>query len=292
MTVYIYYGHGASQTGARIIERAFTMFLHPHGVPIKRVTEKDLNNPAARWQEDGELLVFGSGEFTKVKETLSAYGREAIIDFVGRKSYLGICKGGYAGASHIRFFGEDGHKTSDGFGFFNGVARGSLPIAPSLYTGKSDSAHIAKFRHEKSGMEFPALYWGGPCFDMADDSLQNVEKLVTLQSGSSDTPITMGIKVPVGEKGKAVLLGYHAEAMPCKIRDWVTQYAQDWADIQRIDRELGRYQDWKFYIGFACALDDLGIVPDHCFLDQILHPAQPKNGFIPTVRKQKTHTFG
>lgn len=293
MTVYIYHGHGASLTDAQLIEFMFSAALHPHGMPVKRVTEHDLNNPFAQWQKDGELLVFGGGEFTKVKETLSNYGRQAIIDFAGCKSYLGICKGGYAGASQIRFFGEDGHKTSDGFGFFNGIARGSLPIAPRLYTGKSDSAQIAKFRHEKYGIEFPALYWGGPCFDIAEGSLQNVQKLVTLQSGGSDNPITMGIKVPVGPAGQALLLGYHAEAAtPIHIRDWVLKYSDSRNDTMRIEHEINQYQSWKFYIGFACALDDLGIVPDHCFLDQILHPQRQENDLLPVARAQKIYTFG
>jgi glutamine amidotransferase-like uncharacterized protein len=291
MTVYIYNGHGASQMDARILEFMFSMCLHPHGMPVKRLSENDLNNPCARWQEDGELLVFGGGEFTKVKEKLSPYGRQAIIDFAGRKSYLGICKGGYAGAAHIRFFGQDGAKTSDGFGFFNGVAHGSLPIAPSLYTGKSDSAHIAKFRHEKYGIEFPALYWGGPCFDMAENSLQKVEKLVTLRSGGPDKEITMGIKVPVGDQGQAVLLGYHAEALPHHIREWVLQFSENKSDIARIRREMGTHKNWEYYIGFACLLDDLGIVPGHSFLRQILHPAAPEEKCDPRGMAH-SYTFG
>jgi glutamine amidotransferase-like uncharacterized protein len=274
MTVYIYHGHGASLKDAAILKFMFSMTLHPHGIPVKCFTETDLNASSARWQKDGDLIVFGGGEFTKVKERLSTYGRQAIIDFAGRKSYLGICKGGYAGAAQIRFFGQDGAKTSDGFGFFNGVARGSLPIAPSLYTGKSDSAQIARFRHEKYGIEFPALYWGGPCFDMAENSLQHVQKLVTLQFCLSDKPVTMGIKVPVGEAGQAVLLGYHAEATPPHIREWVLQFSDNTADISRILRDMDAYESWKFYLGFACMMDDLELVKDYSFLEQILYPQQ------------------
>lgn len=270
MTVYVYHGHGASQTGAKILERMFSMCLHPHGIPVKRLREQDLNSHAARWQKDGDVLVFGAGEFTRVKEKLTTYGREAIIDFASHKSYLGICKGGYAGAAQIQFFGEDGHKTSDGFGFFNGVARGSLPIAPSLYTGKSDSARIAMFRHEQYDIEFPALYWGGPQFNMAQDSLQNVQKLVTLKSGILDFEATMGIKVSVGKSGQAVLLGYHAEAIPASIREWVLQFSNSTEDNTRIEREIGQYAGWQFYLGFACALDDLGIIKDHSFVKQIV----------------------
>lgn len=276
MTVYIYSGNGASKINAEILHFMFSMSLHPHGIPVQRLTEDDLNNPSALWQKNGTLLVFGGGEFTQVKRTLSPYGREAIIDFASHKSYLGICNGGYAGASQIRFFGQDGTKTSDGFGFFNGVARGSLPIAPSLYTGKSDSARITQFRHEKYNIEFPSLYWGGPCFDMAEGSLQNVEKLITLQSEAYDKPITMGIKVPVGNTGQALLLGYHAEATPTHINEWVVQFSAIDTDIERIQREITAYENWEFYVGFFCILDDLGIVPRHSFLEQILNPEQQR----------------
>lgn len=291
MTVYIYNGYGASLINAKIIEFMFSMTIHPQGIPVKRLTHDDLNRPDAHWQKDGSLLVFGGGEFTKVKEKLSAYGREAIIDFASHKSYLGICKGGYAGASHIRFFGQDGNKTSDGFGFFNGVARGSLPIAPSLYTGKSDSAHIATFRHEKHGIEFPALYWGGPCFNTAEDSLQNVEKLVTLRSAATDQELTMGIKVPVGDTGQAVLLGYHAEATPPHIREWVLQFCEDQNDITRIQREMAAHDNWKYYLGFACMLDDLGIVPHHNFLEQVLKPARKMEDYHQSSDNLPTYKF-
>ncbi len=272
MSIYIYSGYGASIMDAKILEFMFSMCLHPHGIPVKRLTDGDLNNHAAKWQRDAELIVFGGGEFTKVKEKLSAYGRQAIIDFTRHNSYVGICKGAYAGSAQISFFSEDGHKTSDGFGFFNGIARGSLPIAPALYTGQSDSAHIAVFKHEKYGVEFPALYWGGPSFDAAENSLQNVQKLVTLQSASSDRTLTMGIKVPVGEKGQAVLLGYHAEALPYYIRKWVLDFSPHKRDIERIEREITRHDQWKFYLGFACMLDHLDIVPGHSFVRQILSP--------------------
>lgn len=294
MTVYIYNGHGASYTDAKILEFMFSMAMHPHGIPVKRITQNDLNMQGAHWQKDGNLLVFGGGEFTKVKERLSAYGREAIIDFASHKSYLGICKGGYAGASHIRFFGQDGNKTSDGFGFFNGVARGSLPIAPSLYTGKSDSAHIATFRHEKYGIEFPSLYWGGPRFDAAEDSLQNVEKLVTLRSAASDETLTMGIKVQVGDEGQAVLLGYHAEATAAHIGQWVLQFCEDQKDIARIHREMAAHKNWEYYLGFACLLDDLGIVPEHNFLQQVLNPTRSfevEEDHQP-IGKAPVHKFG
>lgn len=274
MTVYIYHGHGASLKDAAILKFMFSMTLHPHCIPVKYFTEADLNAPSAHWQKDGDLIVFGGGEFSKVKERLSPYGRQAIIDFTRQKSYLGICKGGYAGAAQIRFFGQDGAKTSDGFGFFNGVARGSLPIAPSLYTGRSDSAHIARFRHEKYGIEFPALYWGGPCFDVEESNLQNVQKLVTLQSCAYDRPITMGIKVPVGDAGQAILLGYHAEATPPHIHEWVLQFSENKADISRILKDIDAYESWKFYLGFACMMDDLGLVKDYSFLGQILRPQQ------------------
>lgn len=271
MTVYIYNGYGASQANAKILQFMFSMALHPHGIPVKTIGQQDLNMNYAPWQNFGSVLVFGGGEFTLLKEKLTTYGRDAIRDFAAHKKYLGICKGAYAGASQIDFFGENTHKTSDGFGFFNGVARGSLPIAPALYTGMSNSAQVTMFRHEKRGIDFPALYWGGPHFDLSH-AAHNADKLVTLKSLSSDKSITMGISVPVGKQGQAILLGYHPEAMQSHIREWVLKFSQDESDMARIEYDLKQQPAWKFYLGFACLLDDLGIVKNHSFLHQILNP--------------------
>jgi len=283
MTVYIYNGYGASQANVKILEWMFSMALHAHGILVKKIGQQDLNTRDAQWQKDGSVLVFGGGEFTKVKETLTLYGREAIRNFASLKKYLGICMGANAGAAQIDFLGQNVYKTSEGFGFFNGVARGSLPIAPALYTGMSDSAQLTTFRHEKYGIDFPSLYWGGPHFDLSH-AAHNAEKLVTLKSPSTDKIITMGISVPVGDSGKAVLLGYHPEAMQTHIRQWVLEFCRDQSDIERIERDLNQVPSWKFYIGFACLLDDLGIVENHSFLHQILNPpkgAQPVAALSP-----------
>ncbi len=284
MTVYIYSGYGASQTNAKILQFMFSMALHQHGIPIKTLGQQDLNTPNAPWQKDGSLLVFGGGEFTLLKEKLTLYGREAIRDFASSKAYLGICKGAYAGASQIDFLGQNIHKTSDGFGFFNGVARGSLPIAPALYTGLSNSAQVTMFHHEIYDIDFPALYWGGPHFDLSH-STHNAQRLVTLKTPATDQFITMGISVPVGASGKAVLLGYHPEAMHTHIREWVLQFSRDANDIARIERDLKQVPAWKFYLGFACLLDDLGIVENHSFLNQILNPP-PRMEITPVLQTQ------
>jgi glutamine amidotransferase-like uncharacterized protein len=286
MAIYIYNGSGTSATDATILKFMFSMALHDHGIPVKFITHDDLNNPAQHWRKDAEVLVVGGGEFTPMKNKLTAIGWQAITNFAAEKTYLGICKGGYAGASQTEFFGQNGTKTSNGFGFFNGIARGSLPIAPSLYTGKSDSAQIATFYHEKYGIEFPALYWGGPYFDIAEGSLQNVEKLVTLKSDHFDTPKIMGVRMRVGEQGQAILLGYHAEALPFHIRSWVLEFCKNESDIHRIEKEMAQFDAWKFYIGFACILDDINLVKNHSFLNQILKCSkiqqEPDYAFLPT----------
>lgn len=272
MSIYIYNGYGAWPTGVKTLLFMFSMTLHPHGIPIKTISQNELNDPASKWQDDADLLVFGGGEFSKVKEKLSSYGRAAIQAFTSEKSYLGICKGAYAGAAQIDFFGKNDRKQSPGFGFFNGVARGSLPIAPSLYSGKSDSAQIVTLRHELRGLEFPALYWGGPCFNVDEDDSGRTQKLVTLKTPLADREITMGIKTRVGERGQALLLGYHAEAIPSCIDRWIIPFCDNPGDITRIRNEINAHQPWTFYLGFASLLDDLQIVRGHSFLNQILHP--------------------
>ena len=279
MTVCIYNGPGASQMDAKILEFMFSMAFHPHGIPVKMIGIEEINSPNARWQQEGNIIVFGGGEFSRLKQKLSDYGRSAIRSFTASKKYLGICFGAYAGASQIEFFGKDCYKTSDGWGYFNGVARGSLPIAPALYTGKSDSAQLALFHHEKYDIDFPSLYWGGPYFDLSHPATAHAEALTTLKNPASDHVITMGIKVPV-EQGSAILLGYHPEAMQHYIRKWVLQFCEEPHDIERIERDMSRHESWKFYIGFACLLDDLNIVKGHSFLHQILNPPSPMDHMI------------
>lgn len=288
MSVYIYSGYGASIKNADILFQMFSMALFAFKIPVKRINESDLNDPNAAWKQDGEVLVFGGGEFTRVKEKLKPEGYQAIKDFAARKAYLGICMGGYAGATHIDFLGQDVSKTSAGFGFFNHKARGSWPIAPVLYTGKSDSARIAVFHHEKHKRDFPALYWGGPSFEINEES--NIETLITLKEPYSDKKLAMGIKVPVGENGKAILLGYHSEAaLPEMLREWVLKFTEDANDITRIEAEMAPFAKWQFLFGWAAMLDDLNLVPGHSFVDQILHPHSydPRTGR--KVEKSLTH---
>lgn len=272
MTVCIYDGFGASAKNAEILHHMFSMALHPFGIPVRMLGEQDLNNPRGQWQKDGSVLVFGGGEFTKVKEKLTPYGHAAIKDFVAAKRYLGACHGGYAGSAQIHFLGEDEEKFSPGFAFYNGIARGTLPVTPRPYNGQSTSASIVKLRRAGHDIEFPALYWGGPGFVDIPGIPSNAQPIVTLTDHRGCEHV-VGLKVPMGAAGgKALLLSYHCEAIPEHARPWLAKFNDNHDDLVRLEKEIAAYPRWKFFLGFAHLLDDLEIVPRHSFVDKIMNP--------------------
>ncbi len=278
MTIYIYKGPGASPASALFLSNIFRAALYPHGFDVRFVYETELNTPLAPWRRDADLIVFGGGAFTEVKRALAPHGMEAIHDYVmGGGRYLGICQGGYAGADRIEFSGADGHKRNTGLGFFNGIARGALPITPCRFSGRSDSATVAQFCHEPTGTVFPALYWGGPSFDGigANDRSRD---LVTLLTDSGKRIVT-GMEAHVGTQGgRAILTGYHPEAAePALVMAWTSSFASGDADMARLRKETDIHEDWRFFLGMACLLDDLRLVPGHSFLRQIMEPRRVRN---------------
>ncbi len=287
MTVYIYAGAGSSPTNAKILQQVFAEALHNFGIHVMFLDENDFNRKNASWQKNGSLLIVGGGQFTPMKEKLSAYGRAAIQDFTAHKTYLGICKGGYAGSAHIEFTGSDVVKTSPGFGFFNCTARGSLPVTPRFFSGWNDSAAILNLYHEKRGFHFPALYWGGPSF-ILPATVHDGTDLLASYTGADGTKYAMGIKRKTGETGKAVLTGYHSEAMREALPQWLKRFSAGQDQDERLAFEMAGFKDWQYYLGFAALLDDLEIVKGHSFLECITRvnvfcPAMPQEKLQPVV---------
>lgn len=268
--IYIYAGAGASHQNAQIMKGVFETALRPHGFDIRCLDEHETADGA--WRRDAALVIFGGGEFTKVKNAIGNRGVTAVREYVrcgGR--YFGSCMGGYAGVGEIEFFGADDMKTNTGFGFTRTIARGPLPITPAGFDGSSRSAAIATFRHNATGILFPALYWGGPHFPAHDASARPI---MTLSSVSGERPVVMGLDVPFGN-GRAVLTGCHVEAFtPAIIREWTGKFLASPEDNQRLEQEMAAFSDGQFMIGLASVLDDLKLVPGHSFLRQVLTPVR------------------
>lgn len=265
--VCIYSGAGASQQNAQILKSVLETALRPHGFEVLFMTESDivphLSGP------DVALVVFGGGEFTRVKAALGDAGFAAVQDYVRQGGrYFGSCMGGYAGAEDIVFMGAEGKKINTGFGFFEGTARGSLPIV-APFDGQSASATIAPFRHMATGMIFPALYWGGPAFEG-----KKITPLIRYEDRAG--PLMMAIDVPVGDHGgRAVLSGCHVEAItPDIIHQWTGKFSSGDINDMRLTQEIKRFPPGQYMMGLAVMLDQLGLVPHHSFLRQIL-PVHP-----------------
>jgi glutamine amidotransferase-like uncharacterized protein len=273
--ICIYSGSGASQQNARILKGVLETALRPHGFETVFVTETDIAARLAR--PDTVLVVFGGGEFTRVKAALGAVGVTAVQDYVrngGR--YFGSCMGGYAGARDIVFTGEGGERVNTGFGFFDGIARGSLPMA-APFDGQSASATVAPFCHSATGMMFPALYWGGPAFE-GDQSLP------VITCAHRGTVFNMAVSVPVGGLGgRAVLSGCHVEAItPGIVREWTGKFSSGDINDARLSQEIKRFAPGQYMVGLSAILDQLALVPHHSFLRQIM-PASLPAGLRPAV---------
>lgn len=264
----IYSGPGASRQNVQILESVLETALSPFGFTTCRVTEKDilrqLRDPATA------MFVLGGGEFTRVRAALGEQGLQAVQDYVlNGGCYLGSCMGGYAGARDIAFEGADGLRTNQGFGFFEGVARGSLPLTVP-YDGHSRSATVTGFQYAPTRQTFPALYWGGPDFHPAA-AVPLHKALFTHHDSKAGITRLLGVVVPVGTNGgRAILSGCHVEAMsPDIIRDWTGHFSSGDVAHERLEHEIRAFAPGQFLFGLAAALDAARIVPGHSFLKQI-----------------------
>jgi len=274
VTVFVYSGPDASPTNTNILYNVFTEALHPFGIKVKILSPGAINNPYNNWADEGTALVVGGGQFTQMRELLTDDGVQAIKNFAARKTYLGICKGAYAGAAQLDFLGNNNERKSNiGFGFFNGIAKGSLPITPNFFSGNNDSACVALLHHEKLNCDFPALYWGGPSFILPDNPGHEYEPIVTLKMPGSDQKMTMGVRMNFDGGGKAILVGYHSEAIRDWLHKWVMSFSGGADHDTRLKEEISRHTPGEFYFGFAALLDEMELVPGHSFVDQIMNPS-------------------
>jgi glutamine amidotransferase-like uncharacterized protein len=190
------------------------------GYPVQFIDHQEIAETTG-WMHETQLLVFGGQSVTAFKQALGSADLTRIDAFVHQGGkYLGICAGGYFGASLIRFTGAYESKRSDGLKFFNGLAEGSRPEIVPPYTGHTDTAAVIRLM-TNDHRALHSLYWGGPSFlpFIRPDRQARPLAYFTDETGAHHL---MGLQTPVGANGgSATLLGYHPEISYANIRRWI-----------------------------------------------------------------------
>lgn len=269
MTIYIYNGPGCSTFSARNLKHGLGMALNRFDFDIEFISAQEIIDGSKLSPDNATMLVMGGGRFTEVKAALGPEGLSNIQEYTKAGGlYTGICMGSYAAFDNIDFRGEQ-RKTSNGLGFFNTTARGSLPVTLP-YDGTGNSATILEIQHMHRPTKFPALYWGGNGMDEADLLKIGAVPLSKLTLSSGEEKI-MSARVDVGDQGgKAFLCGYHPEGHSRKIIwDWLVGLSPNSDCYERLRHELIQHPDKAYLMALACLLDDIQLVPEHSFVQQV-----------------------
>lgn len=187
---------------------------------IQTVTADILNNTS--WEMDTYLFIIPGGRATPYFEALHLVGNQKIKDFVASGGqYLGICAGGYYGASHIIF--ENGHLqneiiTDRALGFYSGTAEGPAYDLGVFEYNSEAGARIGYITtsNEIGDLSMP-VYFNGGCYfhshqeNKLPDNLEANVSILAKYADHENNPAAM-ITFSYG-KGKVCLSGVHFECV-------------------------------------------------------------------------------
>lgn len=212
---------------------------------VERTTAEELLT--RDWMESCGLVVMPGGRDLPYVAKLHGKGNERIRDFVsGGGGYLGLCAGGYYGASSINFAPGNPQLEVVGpreLGFFPGVAEG--PTFPGFQYDSNAGARAAVISLTAEGMRImgspedergrdgslPAYYNGG-CYFTLKSEPQSLEESEASNGTFSRNPFNVlatyspeppslpwGVVACRVGRGRAVLSGLHLEASPDALRE-------------------------------------------------------------------------
>lgn len=283
MKIYIFQDIGASRQSAQNMKFALSMALQDWDFEVSFVNAEDIRGGILSNIDKISLFVIGGGSFTEVKKRLGQKGMQAIQNYLQNGGgYCGVCMGAYAAFSEIKFQGKE-YREGQGLAVFNALVRGHLNITPP-FDGTVNSATIIDVNHIGLNIKSPALYWGG--FDMPEDQPQalNATPLsnITLPDG---TKRILSLKQDRGSLGNPIFLSScHFEAFS---RDMIWKWFKNLKgrpeDSGRLQKELTLYPANSYYMGLACALDNMELVKGYSFRQRIWPELQgQENTFAPS----------
>jgi glutamine amidotransferase-like uncharacterized protein len=180
---------------------------------ISTVSAENLNHEA--WEETATLLVIPGGRATPYNKALHPIGNQKIKDFVASGgSYLGICAGGYYGASQIIF--EKGNSdyeiiTTSALGLYTGIAEGpAYELGVFRYQSEAGARTASLISTISDNNAFPTYFNGGCWFHSHQDNKDNNQTTIIARYADIETQPAAIILTRYG-KGRVCLTGVHVE---------------------------------------------------------------------------------
>lgn len=178
---------------------------------VSVITEKQLLEEP--WMGVTSLLVIPGGADLPYCRVLNGPGNRRIKQYIRKGGrFLGLCAGGYYGASSIEFEKNTPLEVSGPreLKLYSGVARGS--VFKGFVYGTDKGAHATKILFTKNGIECSTVcyYNGGSLFEGDTDAEVLARYAAPVQIDSKEAEPAAIVFKPFGE-GKVVLSGVHFE---------------------------------------------------------------------------------
>ena len=177
------------------------------GYSVATASSGTLNNTS--WEESTTLLIIPGGRADPYHDALYPNGYKKILDFIkSGGSYLGICAGGYYGASKIIF--EKGNPAyeiinTNTLNLYPGIAEGPAYDLGVFRYNSEEGARVASVMADN--ITFPT-YFNGGCFFHSHQDNPNI-KILAQYADIPHQPAAI-IFCDYG-KGRVCLSGVHLE---------------------------------------------------------------------------------
>ena len=160
------------------------------------------------WERSVALIVFPGGRDLRYHLCLQGQGNATIRSYVeGGGRYLGICAGGYYGASYIEF--EKGRELEvcgpRELAFFPGMAIGPAYGETNFSYSSENSARAASIAWERGVCK---LYYHGGCFFQGVENYPLTQVIATYNDLPQNPAAVVYCRV---KEGGAILSGVHPE---------------------------------------------------------------------------------
>lgn len=190
---------------------------------IQTVSADSINH--TNWEMDTHILIIPGGRATPYFEALHPIGNQKIKNFVASGGhYLGICAGGYYGASHIIF--ENGHPqneiiTDRALALYSGTAEGpAYDLGVFEYNSEAGArvGYITTDTESESvdlqlSLLIPVYFNGGCYFHSQSDLDTHVSNVSIIAKYADHKNNPAAIIAFAYGKGKVCLSGVHFESV-------------------------------------------------------------------------------